>query len=469
MQRTRCRLMVLLAGVSAAGLCACDSLLDVKEPPSSLSKEVVFSTDQTANSSILGIYRSMIAAQAYFSSGGLTSITGLASLAADELSYNGTDQLAEAFGTYNIVPDNARLLTLWTSLYTTIYQCNAALEGLAASTSLSDEMKMRLEGEAHFIRALCYFYLVNSFGPVPLVLGTDYRINRNASRTGEADVYRQITADLLAARDNLPADFDHALGERVRAGSYAASALLARVYLYSGNWPEAEKYASEVIAEEHTFRLLDDPGKVFLKNSPEAIFQLMAVGSTSETWEAFTALAFSATVPPPLEVSGELLAAFEPGDKRRDAWIGAVAVRGTNHHYPYKYKVRSVPVNTPKSEYSIVLRLSEQYLIRAEARLHRQDHAGAVQDIDHVRALHGGLPEITASGHEAIMAALEQERRVEFFHEWGHRWYDLKRWQTIDATLSAVKENWRPTSALWPVPEAELLKNEHLHPQNEGY
>jgi hypothetical protein len=62
----------------------------------------------------------------------------------------------------------------WKDGYNYIYRANAILEGIANSTGMTADGKKLVEGEAKFIRGFCYFYLVNLFGDVPLVLSTDY-------------------------------------------------------------------------------------------------------------------------------------------------------------------------------------------------------------------------------------------------------------------------------------------------------
>jgi len=90
------------------------------------------------------------------------------------------------------------------------------------------------------------------------------------------------------------------------------------------------------------------------------------------------------------------------------------------------------------------------------------------------------LPDLTniTTQSEALIA-IEQERRIEFFAEWGHRWCDLKRWPARTETYPGEKRidevmrlyrpaTWKTTSALWPIPGAELIRNQALD-QNEGY
>lgn len=118
----------------------------------------------------------------------------------------------------------------------------------------------------------------------------------------------------------------------------------------------------------------------------------------------------------------------------------------------------------------MVLRLAEQYLIRAEARVKQGKLTGngsAAEDINEIRN-RAGLGDTPASTDEELMAAIEQERKVELFAEWGHRWLDLKRTGRASALLSS-KTHWDDTDVLYPIPQQEILNDPNLKPQNDGY
>jgi hypothetical protein len=116
----------------------------------------------------------------------------------------------------------------------------------------------------------------------------------------------------------------------------------------------------------------------------------------------------------------------------------------------------------------VVLRFAEQYLIRAEARAWQNKIEDAVTDINAIR-LRAGLHELEKNiSKEECLQAIEQERRTEFFAEWGHRWINLKRTGNANAVLSKVKSNWQYYDTLYPIPFAELETAPNLE-QNPGY
>ena len=112
--------------------------------------------------------------------------------------------------------------------------------------------------------------------------------------------------------------------------------------------------------------------------------------------------------------------------------------------------------------------MAEQYLIRAEARANLGNAIGAQDDINKIRQ-RAGLNATTASTTAELLEAILNERRVEFFTEHGHRFFDLKRTTMLNTTLESVKPGWENTDRVFPIPEKELLVNPNLLPQNPGY
>lgn len=123
--------------------------------------------------------------------------------------------------------------------------------------------------------------------------------------------------------------------------------------------------------------------------------------------------------------------------------------------------------NTIPKEHYVVLRLAEQYLTRAEARAHLNNIPGAIDDLNLVRA-RAGLTGTDGNDQSSLVTDIFNERRLELFCEWGHRWFDMKRLGLADNILSPIKSDWQPTDTLYPIPFAELQSNPFLK-QNAGY
>jgi hypothetical protein len=253
--------------------------------------------------------------------------------------------------------------------------------------------------------------------------------------------------------------------DRVRPNRAAAQAMLARICLYMELWEEATNYASAVINQKELYTWPVPLNVVFLKDSRSTIWQLMPVTAGRNTYEGNSNI-FTQGPPPSAAISSELLNAFSSKDQRKTQWVKAVSTGGTTWYHPYKYKQQS---STAASvEYSIVLRVSEQYLIRAEARAHYGDLIGAKEDVNKIRN-QAGLDDTDALTSSEIIDAVLAERRLELFTEHGHRFFDLKRTGKLNAVLSPVKPQWKNTNSQLPLPESELLLNPNLNPQNEGY
>lgn len=451
---------------------SCERFLEIEPPQNELVASTVFSDDATAQSALRGVYAKLT--EYSFSSGYSTSVAALAALCADEIIYTNVASNRLEFLNNALKPANTEVASNWYSLYTTVYYANSLLEGLEKSSTLSPEVSRQLEGEGRFLRAFCNFYLVNLWGDVPLILTTDYRQNGSPHRAGSDDVYASVVDDLRRAQELLPGNYDAGGGERIRANKFVVSAFLARVYLYLGDWANAEQQASVVIDNSVAYQLEPDLDKVFLKNSQEAIWQLFSTDAYLETYEGLLYIpnpnSISRGIKPNYIISDGLLSDFDTDDQRRTHWTNSVQIQTETYTYPFKYKVLFPVPGSEKSEYSMVLRLAEQYLIRAEARA-RLDKVfgadGAQGDVDIIRA-RAGLPGTTAITKDEMLLAIEHERRIELFSEWGHRWFDLIRTNRSSDVLGAIKPDWQIEDERWPIPQAERTINSNLT-QNSGY
>ncbi|RZK75827.1 MAG: RagB/SusD family nutrient uptake outer membrane protein [Pedobacter sp.] len=479
---------------------ACKKLTDAGLPKNLLTAENTFGSDATAIAAITNIYATI--------SGMNTPVDpfkgiGLrAGLSADELSFfnnypsstSGYDDLLKYYQN-SVTSFNA---TPWVQLYSFVYNANVAINSLNSTTSITPQVKQQLLGEMKFTRAFMYFYLVNLYGDVPLTLSADYTVNQQIGRTPKTQVYQQIVQDLIEAQSLMSDGYVDATllastTERVRPNKWAATALLARTYLYMGNYEQAELLATQVISNNSLYRL-PALNEAFLKNSAETIWSTQPVGTLTQANTAegrtFILTASGPTTGNPVYLSRQQMAAFTAGDLRGTVgnWIGSVTVAGTTYYYPTKYKIGSVSVAT--SEYSMMLRLGEQYLIRAEARARLGKVAAAAEDLNALRtraraaqttAIPDPLPPISTSlSQTEILSAVMQERQVELFTEWGHRWLDLRRAGTIDAVMSVVTplkvtttstpNTWNSAYALYPIPQTEIDRSPLLKgQQNPGY
>lgn len=470
-------------------LSGCKKFLQVDPPISTITTEEMFSTNKQAELSITGIYTKMIhstdalnpAGSAIKSfAGGLSTIMG--GLSSDDFF------TSAASGDVNIIVNQNKLSVrnsggtgdLWDSGFKTIYDANAVMEGLQsdAARNLIDSVRNQLMGEALTIRAFSYFYLVNFFGDLPLVVTTDFNKTNRLSRSPVSKIYELIKTDLLKAMPLLNTDFSVGKGERVRINRWFAEALLARVYLYTKEYREAISHATAVINQTSMFSIEPDIANVFLNSSREAIFQLkpnnenaQLRNATPEGYRMSTVGAAPSTFPSAYSLSNELLNAFDAGDKRKASWTSPYA----SYFTTAKYKINQFNsvVGGPQNEYYVVMRLAELYLIRAEAIALGEpgNKDNAIDDLNVLRR-RADVNELDKSlTAEQVAEAVAKERQLELFAEWGHRWFDLKRTGKASQVLSqvAAKQPWvGDFQLLYPIPVLEITYNGFLS-QNPEY
>lgn len=460
----------ILSAVLLFMLSGCKKLVEIHAPYSSITTDEAFADSIDALSAIRGIYSSLVSENNAigFGNGAVGIFCGES---ADDLSafYSNLDQ----FHSNTLTSDNGPIAGyFWSQPYSAIYQTNACIEGLGQSTTLQESVKKQFTAEAKFLRAFLYFYLVNLFGDVPYITSTKWATTQAASRTPKQEVFQNIKNDLIESQNNLPDDYSASGNERVRANKWAVTALLARVYLYLGEWKEAENQSSSIINNTGLFNLAEQPNQTFLVNSSEAILQLYQVPDRAPfniTWEGFNLVPVDSNNNPSYFITDQLLNSFEPNDLRRVQWVDSINYFGTTYHFPFKYNMgpAQLVVGQAPTQFETIFRLAEQYLIRAEARANNDNLVGAREDIDMIRsrALLSGTP---ANTKEDILAAVLQERRVELFAEWGHRWLDLKRLALASSTLQPIKPLWKNSQLLYPIPLSEIQSAPNLV-QNPGY
>lgn len=476
--------------ILASHLYSCKKFLEVDTPITKVSTESAFNDDASATAVLTGIYAQLI--NGPISGHTLVATSYYEELSADNLVLKDIPAHAFLAGFYRNELEPTYSSTgnqqYWTSTYKLIYTINSSIIGLSGNEKMSKHVAERLLGEAYFLRAFCYFYLVNLYGEVPLILSTEYVQNSTVARSSVSNVYNQIVDDLNKAEsllDNryLGTDITKTTLERVRPNLAAVNALQARVQLYLKNYDAAEIAAEKVISQSETYSFTD-LNRTFVKNSTETIWALQPVQNNYNTPEAYVYLlpADGPDYDRTVYMSNSLVDDFEPGDDRRNKWVAEVEIGTDIYRYPAKYKVGQVFGSTTFDEYSIVLRLAEQYLIRAEARNEQGNVSGAISDLNALRTrsrasktdkVPNPLPNLGSDLSQIQLRALiQKERRVELFAEWGHRWFDLKRSGNLDATMTEAEKfkggKWESYKTLYPIPVSDILLNSKIS-QNSGY
>jgi hypothetical protein len=429
----------------------CKKLIEVGTPQNQLTSDKIFSDTTAATAAMANVYTT-------YEKSIDPNYNKWMSIYTDELiSANSSSDDAE-FNSSKLTANNGIILNFWSQNYSAIYSCNQIIEQLQNTKKLPVPLAISLTGEAKFLRAFSNFYLVNSFGPIPLILTTDVDQTAKAPRSDTATVYNQIVKDLQDAQNSLSATY---IGTgKVRANKFAATALLARVYLYQRKWAEAETQSSLVI--NSGLYHLSSLSSVFQANSDETVLAFW----TQDGYISDAPTLIPSSGPPNYLATANLESSFESGDQRKGSWLQATIANGTNYYYPFKYQNNNT--NTGAPEYLVALRLAELYLIRAEARAEQGNISGAVQDLNVIRQ-RAGLPALSTSiGQTNCLNAAMQEWRAEFFMEWGHRFLELKRTGRINGVMSAYRSTWLSRAVSLPIPQNELTYDPFLT-QNSGY
>jgi tetratricopeptide (TPR) repeat protein len=349
--------------------------------------------------------------------------------------------------TANGITTNVYVTNQYRYDYQIIARTNQILSTIDKIEFTSDSLKNNLKGQALFLRAYAYFELVRYFGKVPLHLTpVTNRTEAALPLASEEELYAQITKD---AGEAIPLLLPKSKQEPGRATSGAAKTLLANVYMVQKKWADAEALLKDIVASNE-YSLMPDYNDAFSttngnKNNQESLFEVQfQEGSagyggsliynflprpmTAEEIQPITGTAN------PQGLSGEgnnaptpdIIAAYEEGDKRKDASIAYVTLTQSlreNKVYPYVKKFAK-----PHSTHGVtgnnwpVYRYSEVLLFLAEALNEQGKTTDAAVYLNQVRARAGLAPSASAD----MRTAIYQERRVELAFE-NKRWFDLVR------------------------------------------
>lgn len=419
-------------------LVGCEEFLE-QSPVDIVTDDIVVSSAEDAELVLLGAYSALQSADAY----GNQTI-GSTGVLSDELVHSGSFPTVAEFDNNSVLANNVTLQNLWGAYYAGLFRVNVLIERVE-TIEISAAEKNRILGEAKFLRALMHFDLVKLFGGIPYVETSDLTVLRSIDRTDASTVYSNIISELDEAITLLNG-VDH--GNNKRANSWVAKALLARVHLYNGNTATAGTIANDVI-ENGPYSLEANYADVFDGGSVEVLFEVffsvqdqngMAFWFRSDgRWE--------------YAPSSQLINAFESGDDRSEM----IQPRAQGGFQASKYT--DVATGTDQT---VILRLAEMYLIRAEANI-----GSSIADDDvNILRNRSGLGDISGVTLDDIL----QERFVELCFE-GHRWNDLVRTGRANTIMPVINPtNWQTTDALMPIPQREIQQNPTLvGKQNPGY
>lgn len=491
----------------------CEKFLEKKDP-SNLNPDAYYTIPQHAEAAIAAVYSNtrFIGNGAGIFANNFSMLEMVTGTAKAESGQNSDLNNLIGLG-YN--GDNIFVRNWWNGLYSVIAQANLALDKIPAITPMDDAQKKRILGEAQFLRAWAYFYLVRIYGDVPLILTSVDAASEDLypSRKSVEEVYAAIVADLTAAETSgLPmADVTG------RASLGAVKFLLAEVYLTMAGHPlnkGASHYtlaatkANEVITSNafSLFANYNDLHTVTQDNRGEHIFQIQYLIGVAENpnqqvllpnFKEISAYGteIGSTVP-----TNQFFQSFEPGDKRtvdRQGFFYTHYYQGGNGALknlsaPYIFKHFDVlghgtsgVAGTGQSSLNWnQIRYAQVLLTYAEAQNETSSGGPNTAAYNAFKAIRdrAGLttPAQGTYTQATFREAVWRERWHELCYE-GITWFDMIRLRKVynegtNGFDNFVGHKFPDNNAtlaekhlLFPLPTAEMRNNPNLTPQNPGY
>lgn len=496
-------------GLSTTG-CS-DNFLDRPSEDSYVSDQF-YSTDEQVQRSTYGMYGKMWApfftkcfyALSELSSGNCWATPGV----------DGSEVIQ-----FKLTSNSSFLADPWKTCFAIVAQSNNIINTLetSASSNVSPAVIKNTIAEAHFFRAVSYFYLVRLFGPVPIIednlaLAKDPLVNTNRIE----DVYKFIENDLKFAAANLKSRIRSRTpgDDNIFVSQGSAEAFLAKVYLYEKDYTNA-KAMSEKVINSGEFGLLENFSDLFLtskNNNEESIYSWQwsgevnqyQAGNFSNVQYGLDILNDRASYGATYVPTNDIQSAFEIGDKRRkesfmvygdeypnlkgDEKVGFILdkdkypdILGGTGAAVKKYVVGQVTGETGPADAwgamnncNYIMRYADLLLIHAEAIMAGADQTAnpmAKNDFNLIRK-RAGLP-LLGVNEPLTREKLFKERRVEFAFE-GEFWYDLGRLPRAEAIAIVSKQdrgadfegvrNYTPvaTDFIYPKPEVDVKQNPKL-------
>ncbi len=462
---------VLMIGLTLAS-CKKD-FLDLR-PYDSIGSDVAISNVSDMKAALSGAYANLGSANLY----GRT-IPLFADLLADNvyISTVNSNRYLDFFQVnYTVTNGNAQ--GVWESAYSTILRANNVINSPLQGTEEIEQIR----GEALSIRALMYFELARHFAEpytvdanalgVPIIL--EYNPTVKPPRNTLKEVYAQIESDLNKAIGILTVEKSSGFFTK-----YAAKALLARVYEYKGDWPNALSTAEDVINNSGYSLLKLNEVLPFWENNKdrndkkEVLFEVVFDANNN---------AGNSSLPYFYDQNGygdalateSLYNTYSNTDVRKDLIIVGSPTRGANAKVVNKFPNAGSP---DKDEYKVI-RMSEVYLIAAEAAYQTGNESLARTYLNAVAKERDPAFAGYSSSGAALLADILLERRKELAFE-GHRYWDLARYNMDvvrvnlagnypgNVPLVIAANNFR---RIFPIPQAELDANPSIREQqNPGY
>ncbi len=488
--------IMIIAGLGLTTLGSCKKSFLELSPKTRVTESNFFITAADYEQAVVGAYQPL---QTLYSDAYV-----MGEMRSDNATYFASPGLqgGEFTDKYNIsgfldVSVNGVTSNKYVNCYVGIARTNSILVRID-NANIDATTKSNVKGQTQFLRAFYYFELVQYFGGVPLHLTEVTSVAQTAlPRSSADDVYKQIIADATSAASLLPAK-QTTLGMVTKG---AAETLLGYVYMTQKNYASAETALTAVTQLGYSllpsYAAIFDPSN---KNNAESIFEIQYLEGPQGLQSNF-AFQFAPNIANVINILGvsgnnqttggwnkptpDLIASYEPGDKRKAATIATSYVDGdgntVNDNYVIKYTHPPYTQFNNTGEDWMVYRYADVLLLLGECLNEENKSTQSIPYLNLVRA-RAGLAATTASSQDGLRTAIAHERRVELAFE-NHRWLDLVRTGQAITVMTAFgaqikqQENYIPAAAytnitsnrfIFPIPQSEIDGN-HLLTQNPGY
>ena len=394
---------------------------------------------------------------------------------------------------------------MWQRNYSGIARANTAIINIP-TINMDETIRNRLVAEAKFLRALYYFNLVRFYGDVPIILQLESVEDALGPRAPKAQVYEQITQDLLDAETDLPISYGDQDVGRVTRG--AAKILLGKVYLTMREYQKSVDKLAEVVENEgeYGYGLHDNFGDNWepaTENGLEMVFSIEFMDPPGEGNSAMILQGPKYSLPGGFGVLGltnsneadiptrDLYDRYSDEDERKAATFttdfvslidGSIHTSTIPIFTKYWEEGERNPANSDANMH--IIRYADALLMYAEALNEIGQTGPALTHLNRVRERAFNTPDQNYVGlsAEEFRTAVWLERRLELAME-GHRWFDLARTDRFvermkehaayeasvaESNKVEIAQNIQPHMVLMPIPQREVDLNTVLE-QNPGY